>query len=82
MLMRIGLTLTTVPLPVDVAPSLCLDSVTQDFLNSIADSTVTLVTAVDITNWNAIFVELSNRESDQSVTGSLSYEVLHMSYGS
>jgi len=51
-------------------------------LNSVADSTVTLVTAVDVTNWNAIFVELSNRESDQSVTGSLSYEVLHMSYGS
>lgn len=77
-----SLTLTTVSLPVDIAPSLCLDSVTQDFLNSVADSTVTLVTAVDVTNWNAIFVELSNRESDQSMTSSLSYEVLHVSYGS
>ena len=77
-----SLTLTTVSLPVDIAPSLCLDSVTQDFLNSVADSTVTLVTAVDVTNWNAIFVELSTRASDHSVTSSLSYEALHVSYGS
>lgn len=74
-----SLTIATSPLPFGSAPSTCLDAVTEDFLSSATGSTVALVTAIDVTSWNAILVELSSREADQSSADAVTYEVLHIS---
>lgn len=74
-----SLTITTLPLPADAAPSRSLETVTEEFLASVRDGTVALVTAVDVTSWNVIRVELSSQEADQTAPGAISYEVLHVS---
>ena len=74
-----SLTVTTVPLPDGAAPSHCIEGITADFLATTIDSTVARVTAVDVTTWTAILVELSTHEADQSSTGATAYEVLHVS---
>lgn len=74
-----SLTITTLPLPADAAPSRSLEAVTEEFLSSGTDDTVALVTAVDVTTWNVIRVGLSRQEAGQSATGAISYEVLHVS---
>lgn len=43
------------------------------------DPAVTLVTAVDVTRWNAILVELNSVEVAQDTASAAAYEVLHMS---
>ena len=74
-----SLTVKTVPLPDGAAPSHCIEGITADFLATTIDSTVARVTAVDVTTWTAILVELSTHEADQSSTGATAYEVLHVS---
>ena len=74
-----SLTVKTVPLPTNTAPSRCIDGVTAEFLDATTDSTVARVTAVDVTTWTAILVELSTHEADQSSTDVTAYEVLHIS---
>lgn len=74
-----SLTVKTVPLPTNTAPSQCIDDITAEFLATATDSTVARVTAVDVTTWTAILVELSTHEADQSSTGATAYEVLHVS---
>ena len=74
-----SLTVTTVSLPVGVAPSQCLEGITADFFGSACDSTVARVSAVDVTNWEVILVELSTCEADESSTDVTTYEVLHVS---
>lgn len=74
-----SLTIATVPLPTRTAPSGCLDPITEEFLACSADTTVALVTAVDVRSWNAVLVELSSTEADQGAADV--YEVLHVSSG-
>lgn len=74
-----SLTITTAPLPTSAPPSLCLNAITEEFLGSATATTVALVTAVDVTSWNAILVELSSREAAQDATAAAAYEVLHLS---
>lgn len=74
-----SLSITSVPLPTGVAPVHCLDAITEQFLSNVGESTIALVTAVDVTMWNAVLVELSSDPADQSTTDSISYEVLHVS---
>lgn len=74
-----SLTVTTVSLPVGVAPSQCLEGITADFFGSACDSTVARVSAVDVTNWEVVLVELSTCEADESSTDATTYEVLHVS---
>lgn len=74
-----SLTLTTATLPTEDAPSANLDAVTQAFLSTTSDTTVALVTAVDVTTWNLILVELSSQDADQSRTDAEVHEVLHIS---
>lgn len=76
-----GLTVTTVPLPAGAAPSQCLDDVTGEFLDGATEAIVALVTAVDVTGWNVILVELGTGEADQSRPDVMAYEVLHVSCG-
>ena len=45
---------------------------------SATGSSVTLVTAVDVTTWNAILVESSSQESGQSTPDAAGYEELHV----
>lgn len=74
-----SLTVKAVPLPTSDAPSRCIDGITAEFLSKATDSTVARVTAIDVTTWTAILVELSTHESDQSSTDVTAYEVLHIS---
>lgn len=74
-----SLTVRTVPLPMGAAPSHCMNALTEDFLRSHDDATVRLVTAVDVTTWTLILVELSTREADQAAADVAAYEVLHVS---
>lgn len=74
-----SLTVKTVPLPTNTAPSRCIDGITAEFLDATTDSTVARVTAVDVTTWTAILVELSTHEADQSSTDVTAYKVLHIS---
>lgn len=63
-----SLTVKTVPLPTSTAPSHCIEDITADFLAASTDSTIARVTAVDITTWTVILVELSSHDADQSPT--------------
>ena len=74
-----SLTVKTVPLPTSTAPSHCIEDITADFLAASTDSTIARVTAVDITTWTVILVELSSHDADQSPTNAIAYEVLHVS---
>jgi hypothetical protein len=74
-----SLTMKTVPLPEEAAPSQCLDSVTKPFMEQITHSNIARLAAVDLTSWNVILVELSSLEPDQASPDSTSYEVLHVS---
>lgn len=74
-----SLRITSVPLPTGVAPVHCLDAITQRFLASADESTIALITAVDVTSWNVILVELSSSHADQTAADAISYEVLHIS---
>ncbi len=74
-----SLTITNVPLPTGVAPVHCLDATTELFLASVGESTIALVSAVDVTTWNVVLVELSSMPADQSTADAISYEVLHVS---
>lgn len=74
-----SLTVAKFPLPTSTAPSDCVDAVTADFLATATDSTIARVTAVDVSTWNIILVELSSQEADQSSTDVITYEVLHTS---
>ena len=67
------------PLPASAAPSDCIEGTTADFLAVNTDSTVARITAIDVTTWDAILVELSTREADESSTDVTAYEVLHVS---
>lgn len=72
-----SLTVQTVALPTTTAPAHCINDITADFLTSATDATAARVTAVDVTTWNAILVDLNTHEADQSTTDA--YEVLHVS---
>lgn len=74
-----SLTVKTMPLPLSTAPSRCIDDITADFLATATDSTAVRVTAIDVTTWSAILVELSTHEAGQSATDVTTYEVLHVS---
>lgn len=74
-----SLTIGSVPLPADVAPSRSLDALTERFLEGAGTSTVALVTAVDVTSWTLVLAELSSAPADQNARESTSYEVLHVS---
>lgn len=74
-----SLKLRTVSLPAHAAPSDCLRPLTEDFLSHHSDSTVLRMTAVDVTNWNVLLVELSSDAAVQSSTDALDFEVLHTS---
>ncbi|MDX1878748.1 DUF4865 family protein [Mycolicibacterium sp. 141076] len=74
-----SLTAKSASLPSAGSPSDCLDSITQRFLEHVEDTTVALVTAVDITSWTLIQVELTTEEPDQTLTHVAAYEVLHVS---
>lgn len=74
-----SLTVKNVPLPASAAPSDCIEGTTADFLAVNTDSTVARITAIDVTTWDAILVELSTREADESSTDVTAYEVLHVS---
>lgn len=74
-----SLTVSNRLLPSGVAPSACLGTITEEFLGRVRDSTVALVTAVDVTTWNTISVALSTEEADQTRTDVVRYEVLHVS---
>lgn len=74
-----SLTVKTVPLSTNTAPSNCIDGITADFLATTTGSTVVRVTAVDVTTWNVILVELSAHDADQGTTDATAYEVLHIS---
>lgn len=74
-----SLTIATLPLPAGATPAHGLEAITKEFLASATDDTVALVTAVDVTTWNVIRVELSSRGADQIAVGAVSYEVLHVS---
>ncbi|UYM06292.1 DUF4865 family protein [Solicola gregarius] len=74
-----SLTVKTMPLPMGTAPSRCVDALTEDPLSRLDDTTVSLVTAVDVTTWNLIVVELSTKEADHVATDVAAYEVLHVS---
>lgn len=76
-----SLTVNTVSLPTNIAPSKCIDDITAEFLAMTTDSTVVRVTAVDVTTWTVILVELSTNKADQSSTDVTAYEVLHISAG-
>ena len=76
-----SLTLATSPLPPNTPPSRLLDAFTAEFVADAKDTTITLVTAVDVTNWNVIFVELSSQPATQDMTDAAAYEVLHVSRG-
>lgn len=74
-----SLSVKTVTPPSNTAPSNCIDDITSEFLAATTDSTIARVTAVDVTTWNVILVELSTHETNQSTTGATAYEVLHVS---
>ena len=74
-----SLTVKTVPLPTNTAPSHCTGDITAEFLATATDSTVARVPAIDVTTWTAILVELSTHVADQSPTDVTAYEVLHVS---
>ncbi|MDQ0708610.1 hypothetical protein QFZ52_001262 [Arthrobacter woluwensis] len=74
-----SLSITNTPLPTGIAPARCLDAIAQQFLSRVSESTISLVSAVDVTTWNVVLVELSSAPSDQRSTDSDIYEVLHVS---
>ncbi|MDU0479576.1 DUF4865 family protein [Staphylococcus chromogenes] len=74
-----SLTIKTVPLPTNTAPFHCIENITSEFLTTATGSTVARVTAVDVTTWTVILVELSTREADKCAIDSTTYEVLHVS---
>lgn len=74
-----SLTITNLALPTGVAPVHCLDAITEQFLASVGKSTIALISAVDVTTWNVILVELSITPADQNTADAISYEVLHVS---
>ena len=76
-----SLSIETVSLPVEVAPSECIEEFAVGFLRSSDDDTVARVVAVDVTSWNLIRVELSVKEADQVSMNRTTYEVLHVSTG-
>lgn len=76
-----SLSIETVSLPVEVAPSECIEAFAVGFLRSSDDDTVARVVAVDVTSWNLIRVELSVKEADQVSMNRTTYEVLHVSTG-
>ena len=67
------------PPPTSTPPTLSLEVKTAYFLAASTDSTIARVTAVDITTWTVILVELSSHDADQSPTNAIAYEVLHVS---
>ena len=77
-----SLSLQTVSLPDDVAPSACVENLSAAFLSEEDGETVARVAAVDVTAWNLVLAELSAARADQSGTGRTVYEVLHVSEGS
>lgn len=74
-----SLSMRSVPLPTGAAPVRCLDAVTEQFLAKVGESTIALVTAVDVTTWNAVLVELSSNPADENAADAFNYEVLHIS---
>ncbi|WP_217182954.1 DUF4865 family protein [Streptomyces sp. AC495_CC817] len=76
-----SLSMRSVPLPLGAAPVDCLDAITEQFLAGVSESTVALVSAVDVTTWNVVLVELSSDPADQNDADSANYEVLHVSTG-
>lgn len=74
-----SLNIKTLQLPRAVAPSSCIEDLTQDFLRSTNESTVALLTAVDLGSWTLLFAELSTKESEQENSEFTSFEVLHVS---
>ncbi len=52
---------------------------TTDFLSGGDNGTLCRITAVDVTIWNLIQVELSQAEPDYAQPGVTIYEVLHVS---
>ena len=75
------MSIETVSLPVEVAPSECIEEFAVGLLRSSDDDTVARVVAVDVTSWNLIRVELSVKEADQVFMNRTTYEVLHVSTG-
>lgn len=50
-----------------------------DFLSGGNNGTLCRITAVDVTTWNLIQVELTQTEPDYAQPGVTTYEVLHVS---
>lgn len=69
----------TIPLSEGVAPSQVIEPLTTDFLSGRDSGTLCRLTAVDVTTWNLIQVELSQTEPDYAQPGVTTYEVLHVS---
>ena len=74
-----SLTMRTIPLPEDTAPSQVIEPLTTDFLSGGDGDTLCRITAVDVTTWNLIQVELSQAEPDYTQPGVTAYEILHVS---
>jgi len=76
-----SLTVKTVGLSTKDAPGIALQNTTEHFLTHVSDTTVALVTAVDVTTWNLILVELTTQEVDHASVeaDTVAYDVLHLS---
>lgn len=74
-----SLTMRTIPLPEGAAPSQVIEPLTTDFLSGGDNGTLCRLTAVDVTTWNLIQVELSQAKPDYTQPGVTTYEVLHVS---
>ncbi|WP_243884679.1 DUF4865 family protein [Cellulomonas fengjieae] len=76
-----SLLLRTVDLPEGIAPSQCLEAVTEPFLGGTDPDTVARVAAVDVGTWRVLLAELSTRPADEGAPDHTGYEVLHVAAG-
>ncbi|CAB0991281.1 hypothetical protein FRC0535_00019 [Corynebacterium diphtheriae] len=74
-----SLTVKSVPLPANTAPSHGIETIASEFLATATGSTVARVAAINVTTWTVTFIELSTREADECAIDATTYEVLHVS---